>query len=64
LVVVVPDDRDRELEPPFRDVLLLRDAGGEDVRVAMIGNVRDFPTDPTRHTPHGASWQIRLLRGH
>ena len=58
LLVLVPDDRDRELEPPLRDVLLLRDAGGEDVRVAMIGNVRDFPTGPTRHTPHDA-----LFRG-
>jgi hypothetical protein len=47
----LPDDRDREPEPPLLDVLLLRDAGGEDVRVAMIRNVRDFPTRPTRHTP-------------
>jgi uncharacterized protein (DUF2235 family) len=51
LLVVLPDDRDREPEPPFLDVLLFRDAGGEDVRVAMIRNVRDFPTRPTRHTP-------------
>jgi hypothetical protein len=54
LLVLVPDDRDRELEPPLRDVLLLRDAGGEDVRVAMLRNVRDFPTGPMRHTRRGA----------
>jgi hypothetical protein len=46
LLVVLPDDRDREPEPPFLDVLLFRDAGGEDVRVAMIRNVRDFPPVP------------------
>jgi hypothetical protein len=28
--------RDRELEDVVRDVLLLRDPGGEDVRVAMV----------------------------
>ena len=54
---VVPDDRVREVELPFpplerlrEGVLLLRDAGGEDVRVAMIGI---YPVDhfcPTRHT--------------
>ena len=51
LGLVLPDDRDREPEL-FLGVLLLRDAGGEDVRVAMVGNVRDGPTSPTRHTPH------------
>jgi hypothetical protein len=55
LLRVVPDDRDREPEPPLEDVLLLRDAGGEDVRVAMIRNVRDIPTRPTCHTPHTGS---------
>ena len=48
---LLPDERDRELEPPFADVLLLRDAGGEDVRVAMVANVRESPTCPTCHTP-------------
>src|SRR5690349_14097518 len=47
----LPDDRDREVEAPFLLVLLLRDAGGEDVRVAMFRNVRDHPTSPTCHTP-------------
>jgi len=51
LLLEVPDDRDREPEPPFADVLLLRDAGGEDVRVAMIRNVRDHPTSHRCHTP-------------
>jgi hypothetical protein len=32
----LPDDRDREVEPPLFGVALLRDAGGEDVRVAMV----------------------------
>jgi hypothetical protein len=50
-----PDDRLREPEPPLVDVLLLRDAGGEDVRVAMIRNLRDCPTCPTCHTPRMAS---------
>jgi hypothetical protein len=50
LVVVLPDDRDREPEL-FMGVLLLRDAGGEDVRVAMVRNVRDGLTSPMRHTP-------------
>jgi hypothetical protein len=54
LLLEVPDDRDREPGPPFPDVLLLRDAGGEDVRVAMIRNVRDGPTSPTCHTPQDA----------
>ena len=31
------------------EALLLRDAGGEDVRVAMLTNLRDHLT---RHTPH------------
>ncbi len=40
---VVPVDRLREVEPPLpelrEDVPLLRDAGGEDVRVAMLANL-------------------------
>src|SRR5690348_2374593 len=50
---VLPVLRDRVLEPlrpvlraPVVDVLLLRDPGGEDVRVAMVINVID------RHTCH------------
>jgi len=42
--VWLPDDR--VLEP-----LLLRDAGGEDVRVAMLMRVSDRPTSLTPHTP-------------
>ena len=51
LVVFLPVERDREVEPPFAGVLLLRDAAGEDVRVAMVANVRENLTGPTRHTP-------------
>ena len=36
---------------PSSEVLLLRDAGGEDVRVAMVANLREHPTCPMRHTP-------------
>src|SRR5689334_23082425 len=32
----LPDGRDREVEAPLFEVLLLRDAGGEDVRVDML----------------------------
>jgi len=42
--VWLPDDR--VLEP-----LLLRDAGGEDVRVAMLTRVSERPTSLTPHTP-------------
>jgi hypothetical protein len=42
--VWLPDDR--VLEP-----LLLRDAGGEDVRVAMLTRVGEGPTSLTLHTP-------------
>jgi hypothetical protein len=53
---VVPDDRVREVELPFpperlrEGVLLLRDAGGEDVRVAMIGIYPVNPICPLRYT--------------
>ncbi|GAB3657500.1 hypothetical protein GCM10027596_12740 [Nocardioides korecus] len=33
-------------------VPLLRDAGGEDVRVAMLGIYPDSTVRPVRHTPH------------
>ena len=51
LVVFLPVERDREVEPPFSEVPLLRDAVGEDVRVAMVANVRENLTCPMRHTP-------------
>jgi hypothetical protein len=53
----LPDDRleDPEAfaagrEPDF-EVPLLRDAGGEDVRVAMVRNLRDGHTSHMLHTP-------------
>ncbi|GAB3763352.1 hypothetical protein GCM10027600_08770 [Nocardioides ginsengisegetis] len=55
-VGVLPVLRDRVLEvpraglfDPVEDVLLLRDPGGEDVRVAMVSTVID---GPTRHRDH------------
>ncbi len=41
--------RDRVLEP-VRDVLLLRDPGGEDVRVAMVPTLGVRPTSHRDHT--------------
>jgi hypothetical protein len=53
----LPDDRDRELpEPLFRVDPEVRDAGGEDVRVAMPRRLRDRHTSPTHPTP-GVSLQ-------
>ena len=43
----LPDDRERERPA----VLVLRDLGGEDVRVAMVANVRDDHICHTCHTP-------------
>jgi hypothetical protein len=40
----LPDDRVLEL-------FLLRDAGGEDVRVAMLTRVSECPTSLMHHTP-------------
>ena len=49
----LPDDRDRELEDPFlEEVPEARDRGGEDVRVAMVGRLRDRHTRHTHPTPH------------
>ena len=56
---LVPDDRVREVEPPLvgaffgpaEDVLLLRDPGGEDVRVAMFRSVHTSHTSHRLHTP-------------
>jgi hypothetical protein len=73
LVVFLPVERDREVEPPFAGVLLLRDAVGEDVRVAMLANVRENLRCPMRHTPwvadggRGASERrlagVKVLKG-
>ena len=41
--------RDRVLEPLVLDVLELRDPGGEDVRVAMLGTLRLRPTSHMHH---------------
>jgi hypothetical protein len=49
--VVLP--RLLELVEPFEDVLLLREPGGEDVRVAMVTNLRQSHTRHTDHTPGG-----------
>jgi hypothetical protein len=50
--------RERELEPDLLreldeplDVLLLREPGGEDVRVAMVRNLGHRHTSHTDHTP-------------
>ena len=55
--VVFPVLRDRVLEPlrpelldPVEDVLLLRDPGGEDVRVAMVINVIQSHTSHRDHS--------------
>ena len=55
----LPDDRDRELPEPLLDPEV-RDAGGEDVRVAMSRRLRDRHTSHTLPTP-GAnvrSWRV------
>jgi hypothetical protein len=46
----LPDDRDRELPEPLLDPEV-RDAGGEDVRVAMSRRLRDRHTSHTHPTP-------------
>jgi len=45
----LPDDR--VFEELDREVLLLDDAGGEDVRVAMVASVGECHTSPMLHTP-------------
>jgi hypothetical protein len=54
----LPDDREREppelLEDPEE-----RDAGGEDVRVAMASRLRDHHTSHRHHTPDLAARRIR-----
>ena len=64
----LPDDRVEDPDP-FEPALvgvdlevpLFRDAGGEDVRVAMVVNVHSGHTSPTAHTP-GRSRGSRLTR--
>jgi hypothetical protein len=51
LRVWLPDDR--VFEAAGRDVLLFDDAGGEDVRVAMLANLHIRHTRPAAHTPGG-----------
>ena len=46
----LPDDRVFE-EAEREDALLFDDAGGEDVRVAMVSRVGERHTSPTLHTP-------------
>ena len=65
----LPVLRDRVLEPlrpvvrdPDVDVLLLRDPGGEDVRVAMLDNVIDDPTSHRDHTERVAVGHVRRRR--
>jgi hypothetical protein len=50
LRVWLPDDRVLEV---LELLLLLDDAGGEDVRVAMVANLRDRHTRHRLHTPLG-----------
>ena len=45
----LPDDR--VFDEPDLDVRLLDDAGGEDVRVAMVANLGDRHTRHSFHTP-------------
>jgi hypothetical protein len=53
----LPDDRVLE-EEPARGLLLFDDAGGEDVRVAMVTNLRDRHSCHRLHTP-GAAYRPR-----
>jgi hypothetical protein len=57
----LPDDRVEDPDPfepalveAGLEVPLFRDAGGEDVRVAMLRNLRDRHSSPTLHTPDRA----------
>src|SRR3954452_17468570 len=52
-----PEDFAAEREPDL-EVPLFRDAGGEDVRVAMVRNLRDRHTSHTLHTPLGVGDQV------
>jgi hypothetical protein len=50
----LPDDR--VFEGAAREVLAFDDAGGEDVRVAMLPNVHKRHTSPRLPTPRGVAW--------
>jgi hypothetical protein len=59
----LPDDRDRELpELLLRVAPEVRDAGGEDVRVAMPRRLRDRPTSHSLHTPGAGAISLRGWR--
>ncbi|GAA2113295.1 hypothetical protein GCM10009843_00810 [Nocardioides bigeumensis] len=49
-VLLRPELRDRVLERPRVDVLLLRDPGGEDVRVAMLTTLRESHEQHRSHS--------------
>jgi hypothetical protein len=49
--VWLPDDRG--FEEADEELLPFRDAGGEDVRVAMVSRLGECPTS---HTPHTPDW--------
>ncbi len=60
LAEVLPDDRDRELpEPLLRDDPEVRDAGGEDVRVAMVMTLGPSHTSHRDHTERVAAMRAR-----
>ena len=66
----LPDDRVEDPDPfePARaaglEVLLLRDAGGEDVRVAMLANLHRCHSSPRPHTPDrdAPTWAVHGTR--
>ena len=63
LVLLFFDDFRRVWLPdaPDRELVELRDRGGEDVRVAMVSNLRDRHISLTRNTPNTRpSWRDAL----
>jgi hypothetical protein len=56
--VWLPDDRDRELPEPLL-APVVRDAGGEDVRVAMPRRLRDRHTSHMHPTPDRSGGAVR-----
>lgn len=54
--VWLPDDRVLDPAAELFALLLVRDAGGEDVRVAMVTRVCDGHTSTTLHTPEDQGW--------
>jgi hypothetical protein len=55
----LPDDRVFEEAEP--EPLLFRDAGGEDVRVAMVRRLCECPTRHTLHTPDRSRGSLRTI---